>query len=68
MPPLRAEGWLNGTPPVPGAPGVPLLVVDAGWWCPSCARSAPGLVRVYQKYSPQGVAFVSITNSEQNIV
>jgi thiol-disulfide isomerase/thioredoxin len=69
LPPLEAAGWLNGPPPAPGSPGVRLLVVDVwGIWCPNCALSAPGLERVYEKYSPQGVAFVSITNSEQAVV
>ncbi len=69
FPPLRAEGWLNGTPPAPGAPGVRLMVVDV-WalWCPYCAMSAPGLTRAYEKYSPQGVAFVGITNTNKKIV
>jgi thiol-disulfide isomerase/thioredoxin len=69
MPALQAEGWVNGAPPAPGAPGVRLLVVDA-WaiWCPYCDGCAPGLVRLYEKYSAQGVAFASITNHEREVV
>ena len=59
LPPPRAEGWLNGPPSAPDSPGVRLLVVDAwGQWCPFCQKTAPGLLRVYEKYSEQGVAFV----------
>jgi hypothetical protein len=28
LPPLEAAGWLNGSPPQPGAPGVRLIVLD----------------------------------------
>ncbi|MCI0700154.1 MAG: TlpA family protein disulfide reductase [Planctomycetia bacterium] len=69
LPPLQAEGWLNGAPPAPNAQGVRLMVVDVwGVWCPYCSLSAPGLGRVYQKYSGQGVGFVSITNMEREVV
>lgn len=69
LPPLEAAGWINGEPSAPGAPGVRLHVVDAwGIWCPYCAQSAPGLARVYKKYSPQGVAFVSVTNTDRTVV
>src|SRR6516162_9638388 len=45
LPALAAEGWVNGTPPSPSAPGVRLLVVDV-WapWCPLCRQGAPELV------------------------
>jgi thiol-disulfide isomerase/thioredoxin len=69
LPPLEAEGWVNGPPPEPGAPGVRLHVVDVwGIWCPYCAQSAPGLARLHKKYSPRGVAFVSITNTDLAVV
>lgn len=69
LPPLDAEGWVNGEPPRAGAPGARLVVVDA-WapWCPFCARSAPGLVRLFKKYSPQGAAFVSIASVDRDEV
>lgn len=62
LPPIPAEGWINGPPRVPTSPGVHLLVVDV-WaaWCPFCRMGAPGLVRLYRKYADQGVAFVSVT-------
>jgi thiol-disulfide isomerase/thioredoxin len=69
LPPLQADGWLNGSPVAPNAPGVRLLVVDAwGPWCPFCAKSAPDLLRVYEKYAGQGVAFVSLTASDHELV
>ena len=69
LPPLRAEGWVNGPPPAPNSPGVRLLVVDAwGEWCPLCEMSTAGLLRVYQKYSGQGVAFVSLTSAAEDTV
>jgi thiol-disulfide isomerase/thioredoxin len=69
MPKLEAEGWLNGDPPAPDAPGVRLVVVDAwGIWCPFCALTAPGQARLQNKYADQGVVFVSITNLEREVV
>jgi thiol-disulfide isomerase/thioredoxin len=63
LPPLAAEGWLNGQPPTPSNPGVRLLVVDVrGDWCPYCRDSAPDLVGVYQRYATRSVAFVSLTD------
>lgn len=69
LPPLTVEGWVNGAPPAPGAPGVKLTVVDV-WalWCPFCARSAPALARAHEKYAGQGVAFVSVTSDEREVV
>jgi thiol-disulfide isomerase/thioredoxin len=69
LPPLEAEGWINGSPPTPASPGVKLLVVDAfGFWCPYCEQSAPGLLRTYEKYRGKGVAFVSLTSSSQDVL
>jgi thiol-disulfide isomerase/thioredoxin len=64
VPPLAAAGWINGRPPAPG--GFRLLVLDL-WadWCPACRQIAPGLMRVYQKYRGNGVAFVSMTPDRQ---
>jgi thiol-disulfide isomerase/thioredoxin len=69
LPALDAEGWLNGTPPAPSAPGVRLLVVDV-WahWCPFCRQGAPGLADLYKKHAGHGVRFVSLTNMHRNPV
>jgi thiol-disulfide isomerase/thioredoxin len=69
LPPLDAPGWINGPPAAPNSPGVKLLVVDLwGRWCPHCRLSAPGLLRVYQRYADKGVAFVSMTNMQKEAV
>jgi hypothetical protein len=62
-PPLEARGWLNGEPPVPGAPGSGVILLDL-WasWCPGVRETAPGLVRAYHKFKERGVTFVSLTN------
>jgi len=69
LPALAAEGWLNGAPPAPSAPGVRLMVVDV-WaqWCPLCRQGAPGLLELSKKYAGRGVAFVSLTNMPRNPV
>jgi len=30
-------------------------------WCPDCRTENPGLVKLYEKYAPQGVAFIGIS-------
>jgi thiol-disulfide isomerase/thioredoxin len=69
LPPLIAKGWVNGPPPVLGAAGQKLLVVDV-WahWCPFCKATAPNLVQLHAKYSPMGVAFVGVTNMPDDMV
>jgi AhpC/TSA family len=63
LPPIAAEGWLNGPPPGPSSPGVRLLVIDVrAEWCPYCRQSSPDLVAAFSRHSPRGVAFVSLTN------
>ena len=66
LPPLTVEGWLNGQPATPDAPGVRLLVVDV-WarWCPYCEASVPGLARAHRKFSSRGCAFVSVANESR---
>ena len=38
------------------------LVIDF-WasWCPDCRKENPGLVKVYDKYSPKGVSFLGVS-------
>jgi thiol-disulfide isomerase/thioredoxin len=69
LPPLEAKGWVNGAPPVVGAAGQKLLVVDV-WalWCPFCKSTAPNLVRLHAKYAPRGVQFVGLTNMPADAV
>ena len=63
LPPLAAEGWINGPPPSPSRPGVRLFLLDV-WadWCPYCRSGAPELTRLYEKFAGRGVAFVSLTD------
>jgi thiol-disulfide isomerase/thioredoxin len=68
-PAVEAEGWLNG-PPLPiGDPSRRLLVVDI-WadWCPVCRVTAPGLVRVHERFKLRGVEFVSLTDLPEPMV
>jgi len=60
---MQAAGWLNGDPQQPGEEGSPLIVLDI-WshWCPVCRQTAPGLVRLQEKFADQPVAFVSLTD------
>jgi thiol-disulfide isomerase/thioredoxin len=69
LPALPAQGWINGSPPTFPMQKERLLVVDL-WaqWCPYCRFSAPYLVRLYEKYSGRGVAFVSLTNMPRDTV
>lgn len=66
LPPIPAEGWINGPPLPAGSPGLRLTVLDV-WaaWCPYCRQNAPGLIRLHQKYSDRGVTFISITNMDR---
>jgi thiol-disulfide isomerase/thioredoxin len=66
-PPLEAAGWVNGPPPRPGAARLIVLDIWAGW-CPACQLTAPGVVRLHQKYKDRGVAFVSLTDQGADAV
>jgi thiol-disulfide isomerase/thioredoxin len=73
LPPLSAEGWLNGEPPRLGSVQEPsghrALVLDV-WanWCPVCRETAPNLVEVERKYRDRGVTFVSIASDPRSVV
>lgn len=69
IPPLNVKGWIGGPPPVVGAPGQKLLLIDI-WahWCPFCKTSAPQLATLHEKYSSRGVHFVGLTNMPDDMV
>jgi len=68
LPPLVAAGWVNGPPPVVGAPGQTGLVVDVtALWCPVCKTTAPSLVALAEHYKPKGIAFVTLMGDDRLI-
>lgn len=68
-PALEAEGWVNGPPAAPGTARARLIVLDI-WadWCPVCRVTAPGLVRVHERFKSRGVELVSLTDLPEPMV
>jgi thiol-disulfide isomerase/thioredoxin len=62
-PQLEVDGWLNNPPQRTGPDGPRLRLIDIwAFWCPGCRDTAPGLVRLFDKYNARGVAFTSVTS------
>lgn len=48
--------------------GRPILLEFWGTWCGHCIQALPHLAKLHQKYSPQGVEFLSVTDEREKLV
>lgn len=61
-PPISAETWINGNPPIPDALKGKVVVID--FWAPWCASSReliPTLVKLHNEYKDQGLVIIGLT-------
>lgn len=65
-PEIKAQGWFNGAAPTDEELKGKIIVLDAwAYWCGPCRQKAPALIKLYEKYSPQGVVFLGLTNEDR---
>ncbi len=66
LPPIKAQGWLNGEAPTSEELANKVLVIDA-WasWCGPCIQQAPELVLLHERYHAQGVEFIGLTGETE---
>jgi thiol-disulfide isomerase/thioredoxin len=62
MPPLIADGWLNGTLTDAELRGQVQVVDCFASWCGPCAAEAPAMVQLFLKYRFNGVRFWGMTS------
>lgn len=60
LPPIHAQGWINGPPPESLRGRVVVIDIWA-YWCGPCRAAAPEMIALHEKYKDQGVVFLGLT-------
>ncbi|MCA9172122.1 MAG: TlpA family protein disulfide reductase [Planctomycetales bacterium] len=67
LPPLSAQGWINGPPPEPSDLRERAVVIVAwAYWCAPCLQEMPQLVNIQQELSELPVQFIALTAVEED--